>query len=131
MRSNKHGGATSGAEVVHVSSHGFWVFLEARDRELFLPFRQFPWFADASIRELSRIEVERDHILRWPGLDVDLDVDRIEHPERYPLVARSLRARPHKARRRSERGKRRTPASSQPAGSPKRKRPGSKRRSAE
>ena len=43
---------------MHVSSHGLWVFLDAQDRELFLPFREFPWFADASIRELSAIEVE-------------------------------------------------------------------------
>jgi hypothetical protein len=25
--------------------------------------------------------------LHWPDLDVDLHVDSIEHPERYPLVA--------------------------------------------
>jgi hypothetical protein len=26
--------------------------------------------------------------LHWPDLDVDLDLERIEHPERFPLVAR-------------------------------------------
>jgi hypothetical protein len=25
--------------------------------------------------------------LRWPDLDVDLSVESIEHPERYPLVS--------------------------------------------
>ena len=25
--------------------------------------------------------------LYWPKLDVDLDLDRILHPEKYPLVA--------------------------------------------
>jgi len=117
-----------GAEVMHVSSHGFWVFLDAQNRELFLPFREFPWFADASIRELSVIEVERGHILRWSELDVDLDVDRIDHPERYPLVARTERSR--KPRRTSSKGKRRATAKSRSSSS-KQKPPSSRRRSAQ
>lgn len=87
MKSAARGKRTSGAEVVNVSAHGFWVFLESIGRELFLPFREFPWFRDASIAELCSVEVERGHILRWPDLDVDLDVARIEHPEHYPLVS--------------------------------------------
>jgi hypothetical protein len=27
--------------------------------------------------------------LRWPDLDVDLAVDSIEHPERYPLTSKA------------------------------------------
>ena len=96
----------SGAEVTNVSSHGFWVFLQPQNRELFLPFREFPWFADASIRELSLIEVEHGHILRWPELDVDLDVDRIDHPERYPLIARNQRSLTVQSRRTSAMAKR-------------------------
>ena len=88
MKSGKRGTSTSAAEVVHVSSRGFWLFFEPLKRELFLPFSAFPWFADATIRQLSTIEVERDHVVRWPELDVDLDVSRIEQPERYPLVSR-------------------------------------------
>lgn len=77
---------------MHVSAQGFWLYLEPQDRELFVPFRSFPWFADATIRELSTVEVERGHILRWPKLDVDLDLDRIDRPERYPLVSKGPRA---------------------------------------
>jgi hypothetical protein len=88
-----------GAEVQQISSRGFWVFLETQNPEQFVSFREFPWFADASVRELSLIEVERGHILRWPELDVDLDVERIEHPERFPLMDRSLRVRRRRAKR--------------------------------
>ena len=99
MRSARRGGGTSAAEVVHVSAHGFWLFLEGLERELYLPFSEFPWFADATIRQLSRVDVERGHILRWPELDVDLDVSRIEHPERYPLVSGSTTSRQKKLRK--------------------------------
>jgi uncharacterized protein DUF2442 len=73
-------------------------FFFSREEELFLAFRLFPWFTDATIAELSHIEVERGHVLRWPALDIDLDVSRIEYPERYPLVARG-RSRPRRTRR--------------------------------
>lgn len=98
MRSARRGGDTSAAEVVHVSAHGFWLFLEGLGRELYLPFSEFPWFADATIRQISAVEVERGHILRWPELDVDLDVSRIEHPERYPLVSGAAVPRQKKRR---------------------------------
>lgn len=74
-------------EVLNVSPHGFWLLLDGE--ELFLPFDQFPWFRDASIRELENLERPTMQRLRWPDLDVDLAVDSIRHPENFPLVSRS------------------------------------------
>jgi hypothetical protein len=73
-------------EVTNVSSHGFWLLLE--DRELFLPFDDFPWFREVPIRKILRVECHAPHHLYWPDLDVDLAVDSIEHPNRFPLVSR-------------------------------------------
>jgi hypothetical protein len=114
MKSAKRGRATSAAEVVHVSSRGFWLFFEPLERELYIPFSAFPWFADATIRQLSAIEVERGHVVRWPALDVDLDVTRIEHPERFPLVSRrsGLRTPVKKASKRTRTSARRATSAS-------------------
>jgi hypothetical protein len=74
------------------------------DRELFLGFDQFPWFADATIRQLIRLERPSPHHLYWPDLDVDVAVDSIEHPEAYPLVSKARsnkRLQQPKARRAS------------------------------
>ncbi len=98
MRSKKHGSGTSLVEVLQVSNQGFWLYLLANRKEYFLPFQQFPWFQNASYRQLSSVVVERDHILRWPELDVDLDLERIEHPERFPLIARGTHVQPKKPR---------------------------------
>ena len=76
------GTSTSEAEVTNISMHGFWILLD--DRELFLPFETFPWFKLASVEAISRVERPQPHHLYWPDLDVDLSVDSIEHPERYP-----------------------------------------------
>lgn len=86
MKSAQRGQSTSAAEVTNVSAHGFWVLLA--DEELFVPFAEFPWFQDASIRAITHMQwLSPDH-LYWPDLDVDLSVDSIRHPDRFPLVAR-------------------------------------------
>lgn len=78
---------TSPAEVTNVSAHGFWLLVDAR--ELFVPFQQFPWFRDASIRSITNVQLPSPHHLYWPDLDIDLAVESIEHPEKYPLVSQA------------------------------------------
>ena len=86
MRSEQRGRPTSDAEVTNVSPHGFWLLLD--ERELFLPFQKFPWFRDAAIAKLVRVQRPLPHHLYWPDLDIDLAVESIEHPERFPLVSK-------------------------------------------
>lgn len=54
-----------------------------------LTTREFPWFQDATIRQITAVERPSPHHLYWPKLDVDLAVDSLEHPERYPLISRT------------------------------------------
>ena len=77
--------ATSAVEVTNISAHGFWILVD--DRELFLPFDEFPWFRDAPVSAIIAVERPQPHHLYWSELDVDLTVDSIEHPEKYPLRA--------------------------------------------
>jgi hypothetical protein len=80
------GAATSEAEITNISKHGFWLLLDGR--ELFLPFEDFPWFKQATIKQILRVERLAPGHLHWPDLDVDLSVNSIEHPERYPLKSK-------------------------------------------
>ena len=59
------------------------------ERELFVPFKEFPWFREASVRELTNVQLPSPHHLYWPDLDIDLAVESIEHPEKYPLVSKA------------------------------------------
>ena len=85
-KSEMPGTATSEVEVTNISRHGFWVLLDGR--ELFLPFDEFPWFKRATVEEILEVERPNPEHLRWPKLDIDLSVDSIEHPERYPLKSK-------------------------------------------
>lgn len=89
MKSATRGKNTSGAEVTNISKHGFWLL--AGDEELFVPFKEFPWFKDASVSEILNVEWPQPHHLYWPDLDVDLDIESIRHPERFPLISKASR----------------------------------------
>ena len=91
MKSAKLGTHTSEVEVTNISAHGFWLLI--RGREYFLAFEHFPWFQEASIREICEVELPSSHHLYWPTLDIDLAVESIDHPERFPLVSKAAAGR--------------------------------------
>ena len=73
-------------EVTQISKHGIWLLLQ--DKEHFLSFENFPWFKDGSVSAIQNVELLNEHHLSWPDLDVDLAVESIENPERFPLMAK-------------------------------------------
>jgi hypothetical protein len=81
------GTSISEIEVTNISKHGFWLLLGSE--ELFVPFSEFPWFKEAPVSHLTNVELPQPHHLYWPDLDVDLAVDSLRHPERFPLVSQS------------------------------------------
>ena len=87
MKSATRGKHISVVEVTNVSKHGFWLLLGERER--FLAFERFPWFRDVSIGQLCNVELPHPHHLYWPDLDVDVAVESIDHPDRFPLVSRA------------------------------------------
>lgn len=87
MSSPARGADTSAPEVTHISSHGIWLLVE--QRELFLSYEDFPWFKDAPVSKILNVEEVSPGHYHWPDLDVDLGLETIEHPERFPLKAKA------------------------------------------
>ena len=86
MKSLEHGKSTSALEVTNISQHGFWILLAGT--EYFLPFEKFPWFREAKTSEILNVELHHERHLHWPNLDVDLSLDIIQNPDRYPLISK-------------------------------------------
>jgi hypothetical protein len=84
MKLEKAGTSISQIEVTNISSHGIWIYVKSS--EYFMPFEKFPWFRDAKISDILEVELMNDHHLRWEKLDVDLELDSLENPEKFPLV---------------------------------------------
>ena len=86
MKSSEHGENTSTLEVVNISEHGFWLY--CAEAEYFLDYINFPWFKDATVRQISNIQLLNDNHLHWPDLDVDLSFDIIKNPQKYRLISK-------------------------------------------
>jgi len=81
----KQGRSTLKTEVTNISSHGLWIL--SNEKEYFLSYEQFPWFNDKTVNEITHVESFEHGHLYWENLDIDLSLEMIEHPERFPLQA--------------------------------------------
>jgi hypothetical protein len=97
MKSSVPGKATSKAEIQNISKLGLWLF--AAGKEFYLPYEKHPWFKDATVGEIMNVQFHFGHHLHWPDLDVDLDLDSLEHPERCPLTARHIPRRENRRKK--------------------------------
>ncbi len=86
MNSSQHGIPSSATEVTNISSHGIWLL--TNDSEHFLPYSEFPWFKDAAVSEILNVEEASPGHFYWPDLDIDLGIDTIKYPDRFPLKAK-------------------------------------------
>ncbi|MGB5325922.1 MAG: DUF2442 domain-containing protein [Pseudomonadales bacterium] len=69
-----------------MSCHGIWLL--SSGQEYFLSYKDFPWFRAASIGQVLNVkEVSPGHFY-WPDLDVDLGIDTIKEPDKFPLKAK-------------------------------------------
>ena len=78
---------TSGIEVSFASNKGFWILLD--EQELFVAFADFPWFKQATFEDIATIKRPSKNHLYWPALDVDLALESIVNPSKFPLIAKA------------------------------------------
>jgi hypothetical protein len=75
---------TSEVEVSHINVHGFWLCVQ--DKEYFLPYREYPWFKEAKVKEILNVQLLHGYHLCWPQLEVDLELDGPGNAQSYPLM---------------------------------------------
>jgi len=51
-----------------------------------MSFEEFPWFQNATVAQIHRVNLLHGTHLRWADLDVDLHVDSLKNLEKYPLM---------------------------------------------
>ncbi len=83
MKSKMLGKNTEAVEITHISSNGIWLL--SNDKEYFMSYKDFPWFKDVPIKKILNVEEPHLGHFYWADLDVDLSVDIIEHPDRFPI----------------------------------------------
>jgi len=73
-------------EIQGISPHGFWLLVG--EKEYFLDFENYPWFKEAKVAQIFNVTLLHQHHLLWNELDVDLDIESLETPERFPLISK-------------------------------------------
>jgi hypothetical protein len=70
------------AQITSIESDGFWLLTEAG--EFFVSFESYPDFQRATVEQIFHFEQTYDQY-RWPDLDIDIELEALIHPERFPL----------------------------------------------
>ena len=68
--------------VENITPHGIWMYIKGR--EYFLDYASFPFFKNQTLKSIHNVRLQHGYHLRWPDLDVDLDIDNLKNPEKYP-----------------------------------------------
>lgn len=87
MRSLKNGKDIS-VSVENISSFGIWLFVKGK--EYFLSYDEYPYFKEQTLKSIQNVKLFHDFHLYWPDLDVDLELDNLENPEKYPLKSKCI-----------------------------------------
>jgi len=82
MKSPKHGTNIS-VSVENITPFGVWLFV--KEQEYFLSYENYPYFKDQTLHSIQNVELLHGYHLYWPELDVDLEIDNLSNPEKYPL----------------------------------------------
>jgi len=81
--SNNNSQFTSVA-VLMINSQGMMLSVQGQD--YFVSYNRVPWLLDARVSSALNVRMSGPRAIEWPELDVDLEIDSLKHPERYPLV---------------------------------------------
>jgi hypothetical protein len=71
-------------EITAINATGFWLLVS--DREYFVAFADYPDFRRATVSQIYAMQHQSSDHFYWPGLDVDIELEALEQPERFPLV---------------------------------------------
>ena len=62
------------------------IFISVLGNDYYVPYKRLPWFKEAKVSDILNVKMIGDFAIRWENLDVDLEIDSLKFPERYPLV---------------------------------------------
>lgn len=76
--------SNTSVSVLMINGQGIMISVGGQD--YFLSYNRVPWMREASINDVLNVQMCGAEAVEWPALDVDLELDSLRHPERYPLL---------------------------------------------
>lgn len=75
---------STSVSVLMINAQGIMISVKGND--YFLSYNRIPWMKDATVKSILNVQMSGREAIEWPDLDVDLEVESLKHPERYPLI---------------------------------------------
>ncbi len=72
------------ASVLMINAQG--IMLSVLGNDYFLSYNRVPWLKDARISDVLNVRMSGHSAIEWEALGVDLEIESLKHPERYPLI---------------------------------------------
>jgi hypothetical protein len=69
--------------VENITNFGIWLFVKGK--EYYLNYEEYPYFKNNTLSSVQNVQLLHEYHLYWPDLDIDLEIDNLENPEKYPL----------------------------------------------
>ena len=93
-------GKSISASVENITPFGIWLFV--KEKEYFLNYVDYPYFKNQTLKSIQHVQLLHGYHLYWPELDVDLEIDNLENPGKYPLRSQTVKSStPSHTRRRA------------------------------
>lgn len=71
--------------ITSIERDGFWLLTS--EGEYFISFADYPDFQNATVAQIHNFKSSYDGF-HWPDLDIDIELDALKYPERYPKAFR-------------------------------------------
>lgn len=84
----------SGVAVTNISQHGIWLL--STDKELFIPFNEYPRFREASVAKIFHVEQPTPSMLHWPHLGMTVALESLR---RFALASSASQSPTRSTRR--------------------------------
>ena len=90
LKSLKNGKDTL-VSVENITPFGIWLYLKSK--EYFLSYQDYPYFQNQTLSSIQNVQLVHESHLHWPELDIDLEIDNLDNPEKYLLKDHAYKSR--------------------------------------
>lgn len=70
--------------VLMINAQG--IMLSVQGNDFFISYNRMPWLKEARVSDVLNVRMSGRSAIEWEALGVDLEIESLKHPERYPLI---------------------------------------------
>ena len=83
MNLKAYGSNTLTNEVTGITKDGLWIYVN--EKEYYIPFKEYPMLKNKPVDQIFDLKYSPPNHLYWEGLDIDIELEALRNPEKYPL----------------------------------------------